>query len=145
MTIRPATPDDLDEIASLIRQLAEYEEAADEAAFSLDDLRTHLFGDDPAARVLLACDDGSGDVVGFALWFRTFSTWVGRPGIWLEDLFVRPRARGRGHGAALLAHLRSLTDDRVEWAVLDWNTSAIEFYERLGAIPVPGWTRYRWT
>ena len=83
-------------------------------------------------------------MAGFALWFRTFSTFLGRPGIWLEDLFVRPSSRGRGHGRALLDALRELTDGRVEWAVLDWNESSIAFYESLGARPVPGWTRYRW-
>ena len=79
-----------------------------------------------------------------ALWFRTFSTFLGRSGIWLEDLFVRPEQRRRGHGLALLRHLRTLTDGRVEWVVLDWNTSAQTFYDDLGAAPVPGWTRYRW-
>ena len=93
----------------------------------------------------LACDDTDGTVVGMALWFPTFSTFLGRPGIWLEDLFVRAEARGNGHGLALLQHLRGLTDGRVEWAVLDWNTPSIEFYERLGARPLEGWTRYRWS
>ena len=145
MALRPATADDIDEIAALIRELAEYEQAPDEVAFDADVLRTHLFGDDPAAQVVLAIDDASGEVAGFALFFRTFSTWLGRPGLWLEDLFVRPAHRGKGYGAALLRHLRALTDDRIEWAVLDWNAPAIEFYESIGARPVAGWTRYRWT
>lgn len=145
MSLRTATLEDVDEIGALIRELAEYEEAPDEVQFDLDSLRRHLFGPDPAAQVVLAVDDQSGEVAGFALFFRTFSTWLGRPGLWLEDLFVRPAHRGKGHGAALLRHLRTLTDDRIEWAVLDWNTPAIEFYESLGARPVSGWTRYRWT
>jgi GNAT superfamily N-acetyltransferase len=95
-----------------------------------------------ASALIATADDGA--VAGFALWFPTFSTFLGRPGIWLEDLFVRPAFRGRGFGTALLLCLRDLTDDRVEWAVLDWNTPSVEFYESLGARPVDGWTRYRW-
>jgi GNAT superfamily N-acetyltransferase len=143
MPIRDATPDDLDEIAAMIGELAEYEQAADEVAFDPADLATHLFGPDPAAHVLIATTD-AGAVIGMALWYRTFSTWVGRPGIWLEDLFVRPEHRGSGTGRALLDAVRAGTDDRVEWAVLDWNESAIGFYRSLGAEPVDGWTRYRW-
>ena len=84
-------------------------------------------------------------MVGLALWYVTFSTFTGRPGIWLEDLFVLPEARARGHGRALLEALMQRTRGRLEWAVLDWNAPAIQFYERLGARPVDGWTRYRWT
>jgi GNAT superfamily N-acetyltransferase len=144
MSLRPATIDDLDEIIALIHDLAEYERAADEVQLDRTELATHLFGDAPAANVVLAADD-DGTVAGMALYFTTFSTWLGKPGIWLEDLFVRPEHRRRGHGLALLQHLRTLTDGRIEWAVLDWNTPSIEFYEALGARPVPGWTRYRWT
>ena len=143
MPIRDATPDDLAEIGALIRELAEYEQAADEVAFDLADLATHLFGPDPAAHVLIATTD-AGEVAGMALYFRTFSTWVGRPGIWLEDLYVRPEHRGSGLGRALLDALRARTADRVEWNVLDWNESAIAFYRSLGAEPLDGWTRYRW-
>jgi GNAT superfamily N-acetyltransferase len=142
VTLRAATPDDLPEILSLIRELAEYEKAADEVAATEDDLRQHLFGDQPVAHVLIAEADGA--VAGFALWYPTFSTWVGRPGIWLEDLFVRPQFRKQGLGLALLKELRRLTDDRVEWAVLDWNQPSIDFYDSLGARPVEGWIRYRW-
>ena len=142
MPVRPATEHDLPEIAALIGELAVYEHLEDEVSFAVDDLRASLFGPDPAAQVTMAHDGDT--VVGFALWFRTFSTFFGRPGIWLEDLFVRPEHRGRGHGLALLQHLRTLTDGRLEWAVLDWNTPSIEFYESLGARPVDGWTRYRW-
>ena len=141
--VRPAVADDLPEIVSLIRELAEYEHAADEVVLDVDELRGHLFGPSPAASVLMAVD-AAGAVVGFALFHGTFSTWLGKPGIWLEDLFVRPEARGAGHGMALLAALRELTDGRVEWAVLDWNEPSIRFYESLGARPVEGWTRYRW-
>jgi GNAT superfamily N-acetyltransferase len=143
--IRSATRGDLAEIGALIRALADYENMADDVVWTLEQLDEHLFGDHPVARVVLACDDTDGAVVGMALWFPTFSTFLGRPGIWLEDLFVRPEARGRGHGLALLQHLRRLTDGRVEWAVLDWNTPSIEFYERLGARPLQGWTHYRWS
>lgn len=144
MSLRPATIDDLDEIIALIHDLADYERAADEVELDRDELAGHLFGTAPVASVLLAVDDETGEVAGFALYFPTFSSWLGRPGLWLEDLFVRPSMRGRGHGLALLHRLRELTDGRVEWAVLDWNTPAIELYESLGARPVPGWTRYRW-
>jgi GNAT superfamily N-acetyltransferase len=143
MSLRPATIDDLDEVIALIHDLAEYERAADEVQLDRDELAGHLFGESPGAFVVLAEDDGV--VAGMALYYTTFSTWLGKPGIWLEDLFVRPEHRGKGHGLALLQHLRTLTDGRVEWAVLDWNTPSIEFYDALGARPVPGWTRYRWT
>src|SRR5262249_20154359 len=103
----------------------------------------HLFGTDAVARCLIAEDD-NGEVVGFALWFRTFSTWVGRPGIWLEDLFVKPDARRNGHGRALLESLRIRTKGRVEWAVLDWNEPAQRFYRTLGAAPLDEWTTWRW-
>ena len=143
MPVRPATDDDLGEICALIRELAAYERLEHEAVFDEADMRRHLFGPDAAARVHMAVDD-DGTVAGFALWFRTFSTFLGRPGIWLEDLFVRPHHRGQGHGRALLDELRRLTDDRIEWAVLDWNEPSIGFYRALGAEPVEGWTRYRW-
>lgn len=143
MPVRDAAEHDLDEICALVRELAAYERLDHEVVFDPAEVRTHLFGPDPAARVLIAESD-DGRVVGFALWYRTFSTFLGRPGIWLEDLFVRPEHRGRGHGLALLHALRERTDDRVEWAVLDWNEPSIRFYEGLGAAPVEGWTRYRW-
>jgi GNAT superfamily N-acetyltransferase len=143
MPIRDATEADVDDIAALVRELAVYEQLEHEAVATADDLRTHLFGPSPAASVLLAETD-EGDIAGFALYFSTFSTFLGRPGIWLEDLFVRPEHRGHGHGVALLQRLRQLTDGRVEWAVLDWNEPSIRFYRALGAEPVDGWTRYRW-
>jgi GNAT superfamily N-acetyltransferase len=143
MPVRDATPDDVDEIHALIRELAAYERLEDQAVATVDDLRRHLFGDDPAARVLMA-DSGDGSVVGFALWFRTFSTFLGRPGIWLEDLFVRPTFRGQGHGRALLDALAARPEGRVEWSVLDWNEPSIAFYRSLGAVPMDEWTTYRW-
>lgn len=142
MAIRNATEADVHEILALIGELAEYEHLAHEAVATVDDLRTHLFGDHPVASVLIAEDDGQ--VVGFALWFPTYSTFLGRPGIWLEDLFVRPAFRGRGHGLALLNALRDLTDGRVEWSVLEWNEPSIAFYRALGAKPMEDWIRYRW-
>jgi GNAT superfamily N-acetyltransferase len=141
--IRPAVPTDLPEIAALIRELAAYEEMSDEVVWDLPQLEAQLFGPEPAAHVLLAETDDA-QVAGMALWFRTFSTFLGRAGIWLEDLYVRPEHRRGGFGLALIQELRTLTDGRVEWVVLDWNTSAQTFYDGLGAAPVPGWTRYRW-
>jgi GNAT superfamily N-acetyltransferase len=137
-------PADLPEIITLIGELAAYEEMTADVVAERADLERELFGPDPAAHVLMAVTD-DGEVAGMAVWFRTFSTFLGRSGIWLEDLFVRPRHRRDGHGQALLQHLRSITDGRVEWAVLDWNTSAQTFYDGLGAAPVPGWITYRWT
>jgi GNAT superfamily N-acetyltransferase len=144
MPVRPATAEDLDEIEAMIHELAVFERAPDEVAFDPAELAAHLFGPDPAAGVLIATPPERPDVAaGMAVWYRTFSTWVGRPGIWLEDLFVRPEHRRHGLASELLAGLQALTDGRVEWAVLDWNVDAIRFYERLGAQPVDGWSRYR--
>lgn len=147
MPLRPATPDDLGSIGELVTELAAYEEMRDEVRFDPPELGKWLFGPDPAAHVILAeavGADGPIQVAGFALYFRTFSTFLGRPGIWLEDLFVRPEYRRQGFGRALLAHIRGLTDGRVEWSVLDWNAPAIDFYQQLGARSVDGWTTYRW-
>jgi GNAT superfamily N-acetyltransferase len=141
VTVRAAVDGDVAEICALIRELADYEHLSDEVVLDEAEVGRWLF-DERVASVLLA-EDG-GDVVGMALWFPTFSTFLGRPGIWLEDLFVRPAFRGRGHGLALLQELRSMTDGRVEWAVLDWNEPSIRFYEALGARPLDGWTTYRW-
>ena len=143
-SVRVASADDVDEVAACIHGLAEYEQMADEVIWTLDQLRASLFGTHSTTRVLLAIDETSGDVAGMALWYPTFSTFLGKHGIWLEDLFVKPNYRGRGHGLALLHALRAMTDGRVEWNVLDWNQPSIELYESLGAAAVPGWTRYRW-
>ena len=141
--IREAGPDDLDEIVTLVRELAEYERATHEVTLDPAEFGRHLFGDDPRATVLLAEEDDA--VIGFALFFPTFSTWLGRPGLWLEELFVRPEARGRGIGRALLETVMSRTDGRVEWAVLDWNEPAHGFYRTLGATPMEEWTTWRVT
>ncbi len=129
----------------MIVELAEFEQAPDEVAFDHDVLAEHLFGPDPAAGVLIATADGAAERVGgMAVWFRTFSTWLGRPGVYLEDLFVRPEFRRLGLARQLLDALAERSEGRVEWSVLDWNSEAIAFYARLGATPVGGWTRYRW-
>ena len=144
--IRDAVADDLPAIAALIRALADYEQLAHEIEWDESTLAATLFGPGAVPSTLVAVDDaGDGDVVGMAIWYRTYSTFQARPGIWLEDLFVRPSHRGAGHGRALLQALFDRADGgRVEWAVLDWNEPSIRFYESLGAKPVEGWTRYRW-
>ena len=147
MTLRAATIDDVPQILAFIRALAEYERLLDAVVATEDGLRRALFGPRPYAEVVLAEDRGA--AVGFALFFHTFSTFRGQPGIYLEDLFVVPEARGRGVGSALLAHLARLAQargcGRVEWAVLDWNAAAIRFYESVGARPNAEWTVYRLT
>jgi GNAT superfamily N-acetyltransferase len=145
--IRSATPEDTKTIAQLIRALADYEKLSHVVQFDENRLREHLFGPRPYAEVLLA--EEAGDVVGFALFFHNYSTFLGTPGIYLEDLFVRPESRRHGHGKALLAALARLAIDRgcsrLEWAVLDWNTPAMDFYRSLGAVPMDDWTTYRLT
>jgi len=147
MTLRPATVDDVPQILTFIRALADYERLLDAVVATEAGMRQALFGPRPYAEVVLAED--AGVPVGFALFFHTFSTFLGQPGIYLEDLFVVPEARGRGVGRALLAHLAALAVERgcgrVEWAVLDWNTPAIGFYDSLGARPNSEWTIYRLT
>jgi len=147
MVIRDAVPADVPLVLGFIHELAAYERLADEVVATEALLDAWLFGTRPAAEVVLA--DLDGEAVGFALFFTTFSTFLGRPGIWLEDLYVRPAARGRGVGRALLAHLARLTVDRgygrLEWAVLDWNEPAIGFYRRLGAVAMSDWTTWRLT
>jgi GNAT superfamily N-acetyltransferase len=147
MVIRPAEPADLSVIIDLIRQLAEYEKLSDEVSLNETEFAAHLFGEHAVAEVLLAED--AGRVLGFALTFTNFSTFVGKPGTYLEDLFVVPEARGRGLGKALLLAVvrraRERGHGRVEWSVLNWNTPAIEFYESLGAKPMNEWTVYRLT
>ncbi|MFG2885975.1 GNAT family N-acetyltransferase [Streptomyces sp. NPDC048297] len=147
--IRTATPADVPVIHTLIRELAEYEKAPEEARASEEQLREALFGDRPAAFAHMAVDDTTGEPVGFALWFLNFSTWRGVHGIYLEDLYVRPAARGTGHGRALLTELARICVERgyerLEWSVLNWNRPAIGFYETLGARPQTEWTVYRLT
>jgi GNAT superfamily N-acetyltransferase len=143
--IRPCRPDDAETLVNLVRELAVYEKLEAAARATADDFRTHLFGPRPSAEAFVAEVDGR--VVGFALIFATFSTFRGQPGMYLEDLFVRPEYRGRGIGKALLATLARLAVDRgcgrLEWAVLDWNAPSIGFYRALGALPMDEWTVYR--
>lgn len=145
--IRPANPADVPLILELIRALAEYERLADACVATEARLAESLFGTHPAAEVLIAETDGV--AAGFALFCHNYSTFLARRGIWLEDLFVRPEHRGRGIGRALLARLAGLAIERdcgrLEWAVLDWNESAIGFYRGLGAVPLDDWTTFRVT
>jgi GNAT superfamily N-acetyltransferase len=147
VSIRPATRNDVPVIAELIRGLARFEKLEHEVVMTEDMLTAALFGQRPYAEVLLADDEDQ--PVGFALFFHNFSTFLGRPGIYLEDLFVVPEHRGKGIGQLLLATLARLAVERgcgrLEWAVLDWNQEAIRFYERLGARPNSDWTIYRLT
>jgi GNAT superfamily N-acetyltransferase len=145
LAIRPANRADLPLIASLIRELAEYEHLSHEVRFDEAMLERHLFGERPMAEVIVG--EANGVAQGFALFFHNFSTFEGRPGIYLEDLFVRPEARGGGLGKALLAHVAGLAVERgcarLEWSVLDWNEPAIGFYRKLGARPMDDWTVMR--
>jgi len=157
--IRPARREDVPHIRDLILELATYEREPEAATATVEQLEDALFAPEPAVHCLIAEDltaedltaDASrtGQVVGFAIWFRTFSTWLGRHGIYLEDLFVRPDARRAGHGRALLRELARIATERgygrVEWAVLDWNVDAQEFYTSLGARPMNEWTTWRLT
>ena len=145
--ITPATERDTPVLLELIRALAEYERLLDKVTATEDLLRKTLFGDRPAAEALLASIDG--ETVGYALFYITYSTFLGKPGLYLEDLFVKPHARGQGIGKGLLARLAQLANERdygrVEWMVLDWNEPSIRFYESLGAFTVDGWKLYRLT
>ena len=144
-TIRSATVDDVPLILALIRELAEYEREPDAVIATEALLAEQLFGERPAAEVLMA--EQGGEPAGFALFFHNFSTWKGRRGLWLEDLFVRPRFRGAGIGLALMRQLARIAMQRdcgrFEWWVLDWNTPAIDFYRRLGAVGMEEWTVQR--
>jgi GNAT superfamily N-acetyltransferase len=146
LEIRAATEDDVPLILSLIKELAEYERLSHEVVATEEALRDSHFGERVAEALLGYLED---DPAGFALFFHTFSTFLGKPGIYLEDLYVRPEFRGAGVGRALLVHLAGLARERgcgrLEWSVLDWNEPAIGFYKGIGASPVSGWTVYRVT
>ena len=147
LTIRPALPRDLPQVLTFIRELAVYEHLEHEVVATEADLKMALFGPRPYAEVVFACLDGV--PVGFALFFHNFSTFLGRPGIYLEDLFVRPEARGAGVGKRLLAWLARTALERgcgrLDWAVLNWNEPSIGFYRSLGAMAVDEWTTFRLT
>ena len=147
MIIREAVEADLPLILTLIRALAVYERLEHKVVATEDVLRESLFGARPYAETLIVEEDG--EPFGFALFFHNFSTFIGRPGIYLEDLFVKPEARGRGYGKALLARLAAIAKERncgrLEWSVLDWNEPSINFYKSLGAVPLDDWTIFRVT
>ncbi len=144
-TVRIAGPHDAETIAVLVRELAIYEKLEQHAKATAEDFQRHLFGPRPAAEAAIA--EVGGKAVGFALWFSTFSTFRGQPGLYLEDIFVRPEFRGRGIGKALLATVAARAVERgyerLEWSVLNWNHPAIGFYKSLGAQPMDEWTVYR--
>ncbi len=147
ITIRPARHDEVSLVLEFIRDLARYERLEHEVSASEPELTEALFGERRYAEVVFACREGV--PVGFALFFHNFSTFKGRPGIYLEDLYVRPEVRGRGIGKRLLAHLARTAVERrcarLEWAVLDWNEPSIGFYRSLGAVPMDDWTVFRLT
>jgi GNAT superfamily N-acetyltransferase len=144
-SIRAATPNDAGTILSFIHALADYEKLTDQVTATEEDLRSSLFGERAGAEVLLAYQRTT--PVGLAIFFHNYSTFLGKPGIYLEDLFVKPEYRNNGYGKALLIHLAGLANQRgcgrFEWSVLDWNTPSIEFYRALGARPLDDWTMFR--
>lgn len=149
LEILPATANEAGVVLGMIRGLAQYEKLEHAMTATEEELRETLFGEKPGAEVLLArlAGEGSAEWVGFALFFPNYSTFLAKPGIYLEDLFVKPEARGRGIGGALLKEIARLAVDRgcgrVEWSVLDWNEPSIGFYRNLGAVPMDEWTVFR--
>jgi len=143
--IEPAQPADAALIVALVRELAEYERLLQDVRITTDDVQRDLFGPRAFAEAVIA--RVGDEPVGFALWFHNYSTFAGRPGLYLEDLFVRPAFRGRGYGEALLRYLARVTVERgcarFEWSVLDWNEPALAFYRKLGAVPMDDWTVQR--
>jgi GNAT superfamily N-acetyltransferase len=143
--IRPAVVGDVGALLQLIHDLAEFERSPGSVEIEPDQLRTALFGESPNVFAHVAEDDGR--IVGMAIWFVNFSTWTGRNGIYLEDLYVRPDVRARGIGRALISELATIAHragyGRIDWSVLDWNHSAIRFYQSLGAVPMDEWIGYR--
>jgi GNAT superfamily N-acetyltransferase len=146
-SIRPAVPADTPAILSLIRELAAYEKLSHACVATEDLVREHLFGPSPAAEALVADLPPAHGIVAYAIFFRTFSTFLARPGLYLEDIYVQPSHRGQGIGKALLVEVCRLAQTRgygrVEWAVLNWNTPSIAFYESMGAVPLDEWRGYR--
>jgi len=145
--IRTANENDVPAIFALIKELAEFEKLADQINTTENELRNTLFGEDRFVEILLA--EFNGEIVGQALFFKNFSTFLGKPGIYLEDLYVKPEMRGKGIGKMLLDKIISIAKERnygrVEWSVLDWNESAIDFYKKIGAKPLDDWTIFRLT
>lgn len=143
--IRTANENDVPAIFALIKELAEFEKLADQINTTENELRKTLFGEDRFVEILLA--EFNGEIVGQALFFKNFSTFLGKPGIYLEDLYVKPEMRGKGIGKMLLDKIISIAKERnygrVEWSVLDWNESAIDFYKKIGAKPLDDWTIFR--
>ncbi len=148
LNIRSATHNDVPIILEFIKALAEYEKLTHEVVATEESLRTTLFGEKTFAEVVIGYD-ASGVPAGFALFFHNYSTFLSKPGIYLEDLFVKPEFRGKGYGKSLLIYLARLAEERqcgrLEWSVLDWNTPAIDFYKSLGAQPMDEWTMFRVT
>jgi GNAT superfamily N-acetyltransferase len=147
IALRPATPSDIPNLLDFIRELAAYERAPDAVKMTEPQLHDALFGPKPRAEALLV--DIAGRAEGFAIWFETFNTWTGKPGLYLEDLYVTPAARGQGAGKLIFQHLAAIAVERdyarMEWSVLDWNEPAINFYKSRGAQPQGEWTKYRLT
>ena len=145
MTIRAARIDDVDEILALIYELAVYEKAPEEAKATREQIIETFFCENP--KVFCELVEVDGEIAGCAIWFLNYSTWLGKHGIYLEDLFVRPQYRGMGYGKALLQYLATICDEReygrFQWWVLDWNEPSIEFYKSLGAVAMDEWTVYR--
>ena len=143
--IRIATKDDIPRIHQLIKDLAEYEKAPLEAKATIQQIEETIFGENPVAYCHVAEDNGL--VVGISIWFLNYSTWVGKPGIYLEDLYIDPAYRGKGYGFAFLKELGKIClergYERLQWWVLDWNQPSIDFYKSLGAVPMDEWTVYR--
>ncbi len=145
MSLRPATGEDVPLLLAFVHELAAYERAPEAVKMTAAQLHDALFGPKPRAEALIAALDGA--PVGFAVWYQSFNTWTGTPALYLEDLFIRPAARGRGLGKEILGYLAGLAVSRgyarMEWMVLDWNSSAIDFYTGMGATPLPDWTKFR--
>jgi GNAT superfamily N-acetyltransferase len=145
MKIRPAQSEEVGIVLQLIHDLAHYEKAPHEVAATENDLLATLFAEDP--KVFCDLVEVDGEIAGMAIWFLNYSTWQGKHGIYLEDLFIKPEFRGRGYGKALLQHLAKICEakgyGRFQWWVLDWNSPAIEFYRSLGAVAMDEWTVYR--